>query len=100
MAGESFGEDRLAPYLEAQQEPMKAALIDLVRIPSVCDAGESGYPFGEAIDRALRKALQIASDLGFKTKYGDGGYYGFAETGEGKSWWASWGTWMLCPPET
>ncbi len=54
------------PYLEAQQEPLKAALVELVRIPSVCDAGEGGFPFGEAIDQALRKALQIAGDLGFQ----------------------------------
>jgi predicted dipeptidase len=32
----------------------------------------------------LRKALQIAGDLGFRTRYGDGGYYGFAEAGEGE----------------
>jgi succinyl-diaminopimelate desuccinylase len=63
---------------------MKAALTDLVRIPSVCAEGAGGYPFGEAVDRALRKALEIAAGLGFRTHYGDGGYYGFAEIGEGK----------------
>ena len=71
----------LADCLEAQQEPLKAALIELVRIPSVCEEGTSQYPFGEAIDRALRKALQIAEELGFRTHYGEGGYYGYAETG-------------------
>lgn len=75
--------DDLTPHLSALQAPMKAALVALVRIPSVCVEGEGGYPFGEAIDRALRKALQIAADLGFKTHYGDQGYYGYAETGEG-----------------
>jgi predicted dipeptidase len=62
---------------------MKAALVELVRIPSVCDEGGSGYPFGEAVDQALCKALQIAGDLGFSTRYGEGGYYGIAEVGEG-----------------
>jgi succinyl-diaminopimelate desuccinylase len=71
-------------YLSAQQAPLKKALIELVRIPSVCDEGAGGYPFGKHIDQALRKALQIAGDLGFRTKYGDGGYYGYAEVGEGK----------------
>ena len=27
--------------------------------------------------------MQIAGDLGFRTHYGDGGYYGYAEIGEG-----------------
>ncbi len=48
------------PISNAQQAPLKAALVELVRIPSVCEEGAGGYPFGEAIDQALRKALQIA----------------------------------------
>jgi succinyl-diaminopimelate desuccinylase len=72
----------LTPHLEAQQAPLKAALSELVRIPSVCAEGSDGYPFGEAVDQALRKALQIAGDLGFRTHYDDG-YYGYAEIGEG-----------------
>ena len=31
----------------------------------------------------MRTALQIAGDLGFRTHYGDGGYYGYAEIGDG-----------------
>jgi succinyl-diaminopimelate desuccinylase len=69
--------------LTAQEKPLKAALVELLRIPSVCDEGGGGYPFGAAVDRALRKALQIAAELGFRTKYSDGGYYGYAEVGEG-----------------
>jgi succinyl-diaminopimelate desuccinylase len=74
---------KLSPHLEAQQASLKAALIELVRIPSVCNEGDGRCPFGAAVDQALRKALQIASDLGFRTHYGDGGYYGYAEVGEG-----------------
>lgn len=73
----------LSPHLAAQQAPLKAALAELVRIPSVCDEGAGGYSFGPAVDQALRKALQIAGDLGFRTHYGDGGYYGYAEIGAG-----------------
>jgi succinyl-diaminopimelate desuccinylase len=69
--------------LAAQQEPLKRALVELVRIPSVCDENAGEHPFGEAVDQALRKALQISRDLGFRTEYGDGGYYGFAEVGDG-----------------
>jgi succinyl-diaminopimelate desuccinylase len=85
-------------YLAAQQEPLKKALIELVRIPSVCDEGTGGYPFGTNIDQALRKALQIASDLGFRTKYGDGGYYGFAEVGEGREMLGILGHLDVVPP--
>lgn len=70
--------------LTAQREPLKAALIELVRIPSVCDEGAGGYPFGEPVDRALRTALEIAEKLGFRTRYGEGGYYGIAEIGAGE----------------
>ena len=73
----------LDSYLIAQQEPLKAALVELLRIPSVCDEGAGGYPFCAAIDHALRKVLQIASDFGFITQYSDGGYYGFTEVGQG-----------------
>ncbi|OGN93775.1 MAG: hypothetical protein A2Z71_01730 [Chloroflexi bacterium RBG_13_50_21] len=71
-------------HLAALHEPMKRALVELVRIPSVCEEGAGGYLFGEAVNQALRKALQMAADLGFRTQYGDGGYYGYAEVGQGK----------------
>jgi predicted dipeptidase len=74
----------LDQHLKAQHEPLKGALVELVQIPSVCDEGAGGYPFGPAVDQALRKALQIAAGLGFRTHYGDGGYYGIAEIGAGE----------------
>ena len=76
--------ENLTFHLDAQQESLKKALAELVRIPSVCDEGAGGFPFGEAIDQALWKALAIAGDLGFRVEYGPDGYYGFAEIGEGK----------------
>jgi predicted dipeptidase len=90
--------ENLASHLAAQQEPLKKALIDLVRIPSVCDEGSGGYPFGEAIDQALRKALQVAGELGFRTQYGDGGYYGYAEVGEGADMLGILGHLDVVPP--
>lgn len=90
--------ENIDSHLAAQQVPMKAALAELVRIPSVCDEGGGGYPFGEAIDRALHKALQIAGELGFKTKYGDGGYYGYAEIGEGREMLGILGHLDVVPP--
>ena len=88
----------LAAHLAAQQEPLKAALKELVRIPSLCAEGAGGYPFGEAVDQALRKALQVAGELGFRTQYGDGGYYGYAETGEGKEMVGILGHLDVVPP--
>ncbi len=85
-------------HLEAQQTPLKAALIDLVRIPSVCDESDSRYPFGEAVDQALRKTLQVAGELGFKTHYGEGGYYGYADVGEGEEMLGILGHLDVVPP--
>jgi predicted dipeptidase len=90
--------ENLTVHLEAQQDPLKRSLTELVRIPSVCDEGGGGYPFGESIDQALRKALQIAADLGFRTQYGDGGYYGFAEIGEGDEMLGILGHMDVVPP--
>ena len=90
--------ENLTSHLAAQQEPLKKALIELVRIPSVCDEGAGGYPFGEAIDRALRQALKTAGELGFRTHYGDGGYYGYAEVGEGNEMLGILGHLDVVPP--
>jgi succinyl-diaminopimelate desuccinylase len=76
--------ENLTFHLDAQQDPLKKALAELVRIPSICDEGAGGFPFGDAIDQALWKTLHIAGDLGFRVEYGPDGYYGFAEIGEGK----------------
>jgi succinyl-diaminopimelate desuccinylase len=90
--------ENIDSQLAAQQEPLKKALVELVRIPSVFKGSAGGYPFGEAIDQALRKALQIAGDLGFKTKYGEGGYYGYAEIGVGAEMLAILGHLDVVPP--
>lgn len=62
-------------------ESIKAA----VRINSVMDENTAteSMPFGKGVDEALRKTLEIAESLGFKTVYKDG-YYGYAEIGEGE----------------
>lgn len=62
-------------------ESIKAA----VRINSVMDedTATESIPFGKGVDESLRKTLEIAESLGFKTVYKDG-YYGYAEVGEGE----------------
>ena len=90
--------ENFVPQLAAQQEPLKRALVDLVRIPSVCGEGYGEYPCGNQIDQALRKALQIAGDLGFITQYGDGCYYGYEKVGEGMDMLGILGHLDIVPP--
>lgn len=56
-----------------------------VKINSVMDekTATESMPFGKGVDESLRKTLEIAESLGFKTVYKDG-YYGYAEVGEGE----------------
>ncbi|WP_462411047.1 M20 family metallopeptidase [Neobacillus sp. Marseille-QA0830] len=60
------------------------ALMELVSIPSYIQETEPGFPFGQPIDSALKKALEISEQLGFKTYCDPAGYYGYAEIGEGE----------------
>lgn len=58
-------------------------LADLISYPSIYTEDSPKYPFGEEIDKCLRKTLAICRDLGFKTFYGSG-EYAYAEIGEGE----------------
>ncbi len=63
---------------------MIEALKQLVAIPSVTGApAEPGMPYGKAVHDALEKALQLCSDLGFRTKK-VGDFLGYAEIGQGE----------------
>ncbi|MCM3765798.1 M20 family metallopeptidase [Neobacillus niacini] len=72
------------PELRKIESDFHQALMELVKIPSVINEGEDGFPFGRDIDRALRKTLEICEKLGFRTFYDPKGYYGYAEIGAGK----------------
>ena len=86
------------PQLFNQHEPYKAALKRLVSIPSICEEGGDGYPFGMPVDEALQMALSISQELGFRTTYGPDGYYGYAEIGEGDELIAVLGHIDVVPP--
>jgi predicted dipeptidase len=75
---------QIKQHLQNQRGPLKETIKKLVRIPSVIEEGDGKFPFGEAVDDALRKTLEIAGPLGFQTKYGDQGYYGYAQIGQGQ----------------
>ena len=56
----------------------------LISYPSVLNEGENNTPFGQAIQDALEKTLDICRELGFRTYLDPQGYYGYAEVGEGE----------------
>jgi succinyl-diaminopimelate desuccinylase len=76
-------EEAIKNELKALQDKLIGSIKELVRIPSVIDQSSASYHFGENIDIALKKTLEICEGLGFRTYYDPEGYYGYAEIGEG-----------------
>lgn len=78
-------ENILSINIDENKEKMINHIIDLVKIPSVESEAINRAPFGEEVNNALLKALEISEELGFKTKNIDG-YMGYAEFGEGEDY--------------
>lgn len=78
-------EDILSIKIDENKDRMINHIIDVVKIPSVEGEAIDGAPFGEEVNKALIKALEISEELGFKTKNIDG-YMGYAEFGEGEDY--------------
>ena len=78
-------EDILSIKIDENKDKMINHIIDVVKIPSVESEAIDGAPFGEEVNNALLKALEISEELGFKTKNIDG-YMGYAEFGEGEDY--------------
>ena len=78
-------EAKIKNIVNENSKEMIESLKSAVRINSILDekTATETMPFGEGIDKAIRKTLEIAKSLGFKTVYKDG-YYGYAEVGEGE----------------
>ena len=74
--------EKLDALVDQDREGIINATQELVKVKSVRDEPQTGAPFGEGPAKALDKALQIASGLGFATKNLDG-YVGYAEYGQG-----------------
>ncbi|MBS4534065.1 dipeptidase PepV [Clostridium sp. D2Q-14] len=70
--------------VEELKDEMIDSIIKVVNIPSVKGENSERYPFGEEIDKVLKKTLEICEKLGLKTYYDEEGYYGYAEIGEGE----------------
>src|SRR6056297_2030794 len=67
---------------EVYKKDLIKDLKSLINIPSVLDESDDQFPFGENINKALKKMLEISERLGFKTFYNK--YYGYAEIGSGE----------------
>ena len=68
--------------VDSYKDDMVNTLQEMVRIKSVEAKAKEGMPFGEGVDKSLKKFLEIADQMGLKTKYVDG-YAGHVEIGEG-----------------
>ena len=68
--------------IENYQPQMMQTLEELVRFESVRSEAKPGAPYGEENARCLKRALEIAQELGFRT-YNMDGHMGWAEYGEG-----------------
>lgn len=78
-------ENKIKNIVNENSREMLESIKAAVRINSVMDedTATETMPFGKGVDEALRKTLEIAESLGFKTVYKDG-YYGYAEVGDGE----------------
>lgn len=78
-------ESKIKNIVNENSKDMIESIKVAVRINSVMDedTATESMPFGKGVDESLRKTLEIAESLGFKTVYKDG-YYGYAEIGEGE----------------
>ncbi|MCI8362010.1 MAG: M20 family metallopeptidase [Clostridia bacterium] len=71
-------------YIKNNSNEVVASVCDLITYPSVSSPEESSrFPFGKPCSEALKYFLNLAQNLGFRTKNVDG-YCGYAECGEGE----------------
>src|SRR6056297_2211271 len=75
-------DQNLKKKVDSYKDDIINSLQEIVQVKSVETQAQEGMPFGEGVDRSLRRFLEIANDLGLKTKYVDG-YAGHVEIGEG-----------------
>lgn len=75
----------ISKYIEENQEKILNTICALIKIPSISieDSSIPEKPFGENCAKALDYTLNLAQEMGFKTKNIDG-YCGYIEFGEGE----------------
>ena len=69
--------------VEQRKDDIISTTQEIIKIKSVEDEPKEGMPFGEGPYKALEYALNLAKQMGFKTKNLDG-YVGYAEFGKGE----------------
>lgn len=70
-------------YVDSIKDKIINSTCEIIRIPSVhSDSNDISMPFGENCNNALEYVLELADNLGFRTKNVDG-YCGYVEFGEG-----------------
>lgn len=70
-------------WIEQHMDSFLAALQGCIQIPSVYRADDSGYPFGEPVQKCLEYMLNLADSLGFRTCNMDN-HIGWCEYGSGE----------------
>lgn len=66
-------QQKINQWIEEHKEQMIADSLELVKIRSVAQRGEGGYPFGTGCAQVLDAALNMAKRMGFETENND--YY-------------------------
>ena len=72
---------RREELIDQRFDEYKQYLSELIEIRSVIS--DDDEPFGDGINKALDKILEISNRMGFSTYRDPQGYYGYAEIGEG-----------------
>ena len=71
-------------YIDEIKEQIISSTCELIKIPSInAESNNPSMPFGEECNNALEYVLDLANNLGFKTRNIDG-YCGYIEFGEGE----------------
>jgi len=83
--------------IDEMKEELIKAVQEIVKIKSIQEEEKPGMPFGEGVAKTLDKALEVAASLGFHTYKEEGGYYGYAEYGEGQDYVAVLGHMDVVP---
>lgn len=66
-------QQKIDQWIEENKEQMIADAVELVKIKSISQRGEGGYPFGIGCAKVLDAALAMAERMGFETENND--YY-------------------------
>lgn len=76
---------KIKNYIDNNFDKIMSDVIDIIKIKTVKAEQVGDAPFGENLKYGLEKTLELAQNLGFRTKNLDN-YVGYAEIGEGEEY--------------